>query len=178
MTNAELESLIVLYLQGDASRQQVIRLSDAIKSSPELRQRFQARLRLHRAQMAYLAKQESCSPRQAMLWLHGFAQRVGRSFAHLCLLALVFVELQVRLPDEVSGLVLFTDISAVEEMPGMPEMGEMPALADAPGGMALGNLEVPSDFDSPNGEVDDRFVPRLTPPDLLQPIEASEPTLV
>ena len=49
MTNAELESLIVLYLEGAASRQQVIRLRDAIKSSPELHQRFQARLRLHRA---------------------------------------------------------------------------------------------------------------------------------
>ncbi len=174
MTNAELESLIVLYLEGAASRQQVIRLRDAIKSSPELHQRFQARLRLHRAQMAYLSKQEGCSPRQAMLWLHGFAQRAGRTFAHLCLLALIFVELQVRLPEEVSGLVLFTDISAVEEM---PEMGEMPALADAPGGMALVNLELPSDFDLPNGEVHDRVVPHLTPPDLLHPVEASEPTL-
>ncbi len=175
MTNAELESLIVLYLEGAASRQQVIRLRDAIKSSPELHQRFQARLRLHRAQMAYLRKQEGRSPRQAMLWLHGFAQRAGRSFAHLCLLALIFVELQVRLPDEVSGLVLFTDISAVEEM---PEMGEMPALAAAPGGMAMVNPELPSDFDLPKGEVHDRVVPHLTPPDLLQPVEASEPTLV
>jgi hypothetical protein len=175
MSNAELESLIVLYLEGTASRQQVIRLRDAIKSSPEMQQRFQARLRLHRAQMAYLAKQEGCSPRQAMLWLHGFAQRAGRSFAHLCLLALVFVELQVRLPDEVSGLVLFSDISAVEEM---PEMGEMPTLAEAPGGMALVHVEFPGDFEVPKGEVHDRVVPHLTPPDLLQPIEASEPTLV
>lgn len=175
MSNAELESLIVLYLEGTASRQQVIRLRDAIKSSPEMHQRFQARLRLHRAQMAYLAKQDVRSPRQAMLWLHGFAQRTGRSFAHLCLLALVFVELQVRLPDEVSGLVLFTDISAVEEM---PEMGEMPTLAEAPGGMALVNVELPGDFELPKGEVHDRVVPHLTPPDLLQPVEASEPTLV
>ncbi|MEY4086634.1 MAG: hypothetical protein RLZZ405_822 [Verrucomicrobiota bacterium] len=175
MSNAELESLIVLYLEGTASRQQVIRLRDAIKSSPEMQQRFQARLRLHRAQMAYLVRQEERSPRQAMLWLHAFAQRTGRSFAHLCLLALVFVELQVRLPDEVSGLVLFTDISAVEEM---PEMGEMPALADAPGGMAMVNLELPSEFEQPSGEVHDRVVPHLIPPDLLQPVEASEPTLV
>ncbi|MFM7240814.1 MAG: hypothetical protein ACKO3A_01685 [Opitutia bacterium] len=175
MSNAELESLIVLYLEGTASRQQVIRLRDAIKSSPEMQQRFQARLRLHRAQMAYLAKQEERSPRQAMLWLHAFAQRAGRSFAHLCLLALVFVELQVRLPDEVSGLVLFTDLSVVEEM---PEMGEMPVLADAPGGMAMVNLELPSELEPPSGDVNDRVAPRLTPPDLLQPTEASDPTLV
>jgi hypothetical protein len=172
MSNAELESLIVLYLEGAASRQQVIRLRDAIKSSPEMHQRFQARLRLHRAQMAYLAKQESRSPRQAMLWLHAFAQRAGRSFAHLCLLALVFVELQVRLPDEVSGLVLFTDISAVEEM---PEMGAMPMLPEA-AGMALVNIELPTDFELPKGEVHDMVVPNLTPPELLQSIEPSEPT--
>jgi hypothetical protein len=173
MSNAELESLIVLYLEGAASRQQVIRLRDAIKSSPEMHQRFQARLRLHRAQMAYLAKQEGCSPRQAMIWLHAFAQRVGRSFAHLCLLALVFVELQVRLPDEVSGLVLFTDISAVEEM---PEMGEMPTLTDAAAGMALVNVDLPADFELPKGDVHDRVVPHLAPPDLLPSVEPTEPT--
>ncbi|NBX34386.1 hypothetical protein EBR16_03355 [bacterium] len=173
MSNAELESLIVLYLEGTASRQQVIRLRDAIKSSPEMHQRFQARLRLHRAQMAYLAKQEGRSPRQAMLWLHAFAQRVGRSFAHLCLLALVFVELQVRLPDEVSGLVLFTDISAVEEM---PEMGDMPALADTAAGMALVNVDLPADFELPKGDVHDMVVPHLAPPDLLPSVEPSEPS--
>jgi hypothetical protein len=29
----------------------------------------------------------------------------------------------------------------------------------------------------PNGEVHDRVVPHLTAPDLLHPVEASEPTL-
>ncbi|MEY4272572.1 MAG: hypothetical protein RL250_1438, partial [Verrucomicrobiota bacterium] len=95
MSNAELEALIVQYLEGSATRAQIVRLRDAIKSSPEMQQRFQARLRLHRAQMAYLAGRERRSPRQAMLWLHAFAQRAGRTFAHLCLLALIFVELQV-----------------------------------------------------------------------------------
>lgn len=175
MSNAELESLIVLYLEGNASRQQVIRLRDAIKSSPEMHQRFQARLRLHRAQMAYLAKQDVRSPRQAMLWLHAFAQRAGRSFAHLCLLALVFVELQVRLPDEVSGLVLFADISVAEEM---PVMGEMPALAETPGGMAKVNLELSAEPEVPKGELQDRVIPRLAPSDLLPTVEPVEPTLV
>lgn len=172
MSNAELESLIVLYLEGAATRQQVIRLRDAIKSSPEMHQRFQARLRLHRAQMAYLAKRESRSPQQAMLWLHAFAQRAGRSFAHLCLLALVFVELQVRLPDEISGLVLFTDISAVEEM---PEMGEMPGMPEATG-MALVNADFPVDLEPTKGEVPDMVIPNLAPTDLLPSFEPSEPT--
>jgi len=42
----------------------------------------------------------------------------------------------------------------------------------------LVNVEFPGDFEVPKGEVHDRVVPHLTPPDLLQPIEASEPTLV
>lgn len=172
MSNAELESLIVLYLEGSATRQQVIRLRDAIKSSPEMHQRFQARLRLHRAQMAYLAKHEARSPRQAMLWLHAFAQRVGRSFAHLCLLALVFVELQVRLPDEISGLVLFADISAVEEM---PEMGEMPGMPET-AGMALVNVDLPADLEPTKGELPDMVIPNIGPTDLLPSFDPSEPT--
>ena len=164
MTNAELESLIVLYLEGAASRQQVIRLRDAIKSSPELHQRFQARLRLHRAQMAYLSKQEGCSPRQAMLWLHGFAQRAGRTFAHLCLLALVLVELQVTIPAEYSGLLSYVDAPAAEEQ-------------------VLGGNEVPlrllteavQDLDlSQAVEVPDLTMPNLVLPEMAMPSE--EPT--
>jgi hypothetical protein len=175
MSNAELEALILQYLDGTATRQQVIRLRDAIKSSPELHQRFQARLRLHRAQMAFLADQQVRSPRQAMLWLHGFAQRAGRSFAHLCLLALVFVELRVRIPDEYSGLVLYAETSVVEEMPAMPEM---PILADGPAGMALVNLDLPVEIELPNGELRDMVVPDLTQPELLQQADPVEPTTV
>ncbi len=173
MSNAELESLIVLYLEGSASRSQVVRLRDAIKSSPEMHQRFQARLRLHRAQMAYLVKQETASPRQAMLWLHAFAQRAGRSFAHLCLLALVFVELQVRIPAEYSGLVLYAETSAGDDM---PEMGEMPTLVEAPGGVATVTIDLPADLDLPRGEIHDMVMPNLSQPDLLQSIEPTEPT--
>ena len=175
MSNAELEALIVQYLEGSATRAQVVRLRDAIKSSPEMQQRFQARLRLHRAQMAYLAGRERRSPHQAMLWLHAFAQRAGRSFAHLCLLVLIFVELQVRIPAEYSGLVLYAETSVADEM---PEMGEMPVLSEAPGNLAATNLDLPADLDVPAGEVHDRVIPRLDQPDLLQSTDAGEPTLV
>jgi hypothetical protein len=175
MSNAELESLIVQYLEGTATRTQVVRLRDAIKSSPAMQQRFQARLRLHRAQMAFLADRERRSPHQAMLWLHAFAQRVGRSFAHLCLLALVFVELQVRIPAEYSGLVLYAETAVADEM---PEMGEMPTLTEMPGNLAATNLELPADLDVPAGEVQDSVIPRLDQPDLLQTTDAGEPTVV
>jgi hypothetical protein len=175
MSNAELEALIIQYLEGSATRAQVVRLRDAIKSSPEMHQRFQARLRLHRAQMAYLADRDQRSPGQAMLWLHAFAQRAGRSFAHLCLLALVFVELQVRIPAEYSGFVLYAETSVADEM---PDMGDMPVLTEAPGNLAALNLDLPNDLDLPAGEVHDMVIPRLDQPDLLQSADAGEPTVV
>jgi len=175
VSNAELEALIIQYLDGSATRAQIVRLRDAIKSSPEMQQRFQARLRLHRAQMACLAVQERRSPHQAMLWLHAFAQRIGRSFAHLCLLALIFVELQVRIPAEYSGLVLYAETTVADEA---SEMGEMPVLAEAPGNLAATNLELPTDLEMPTGEVHDMVMPRLDPPDLLPSADMGEPTVV
>ena len=175
MSNAELEALIVQYLEGTASRAQVVRLRDAIKSSPEMHQRFLARLRLHRAQMAYLADRDRSSPAQAMLWLHAFAQRVGRSFAHLCLLALVFVELQVRIPAEYSGLVLYAETPVADEM---PEMGEMPVLTEGVVNLTAINVDFPPDLEVPSGNVNDMGIPRLDQPDLLQSAEPGEPTVV
>ena len=98
MSNSEFESLVVGYLEGTASQVQIVRLRDAIKSSPAMQQRFHSRLRLHQAQLSVLRRREDSSFMTAMLWLQGFAQRSGRSFAHLCLLALVFVELRVTIP--------------------------------------------------------------------------------
>ena len=110
-----------------------------------------------------------------MLWLHAFAQRIGRSFAHLCLLALIFVELQVRIPAEYSGLVLYAETTVADEA---SEMGEMPVLAEAPGNLAATNLELPTDLEMPTGEVHDMVMPRLDPPDLLPSADMGEPTVV
>ena len=81
-------------------------------------------------------------------WLHAYGQRMGRSFAHLCLLALVFVELQVTIPAEYSGLLAYVEAKVpaaepvlnVEDMPvlvlkevvqeaELSQSGDMPELS-------------------------------------------------
>lgn len=150
MSNIELESLIVGYLDGTASRSQVIRLRDAIKSSPEMSRRFQARLRLHRAQLAFLRHKESGSASSSLLWLRQFAQRTGRSFAHLCLLALVFVQLRVTIPAEYSGLMFYVEAPVAEEASVLDSEREALLLiepiqeAEAPLGADMSDVVMPS----------------------------------
>jgi hypothetical protein len=124
MSAAEFESLVALFLEGNASAEQVARLRAALSASPALRARFQASARLHRAQLACLSHREERSTAGVMSWLHAYGQRMGRSFAHLCLLALVFVELQVTIPAEYSGLLAYVEAQVPAEEPvlGTAEM--------------------------------------------------------
>ena len=124
MSAAEFESLVALFLEGNASAEQVARLRAALSASPALRARFQASARLHKAQLACLSHREERSTAGVMTWLHAYGQRMGRSFAHLCLLALVFVELQVTIPAEYSGLLAYVEAQVTEEEPvlGSAEM--------------------------------------------------------
>ena len=115
MSSSEFESLVAQYLEGTATPAQLARLRQAVGGSPELLRRFQSSVRLHRAQLSILSVREERSLAGVMTWLHGFAQRMGRSFAHLCLLALVFVELRVTIPSEYSGLLSYIDSPAAEE---------------------------------------------------------------
>jgi len=124
MSAAEFETLVALFLEGNASAEQVARLRAAMSASPALRARFQASARLHQAQLACLSRREERSSAGVMSWLHAYGQRMGRSFAHLCLLALVFVELQVTIPAEYSGLLSYVEEQAPAEEPvlGSTEM--------------------------------------------------------
>ena len=124
MSAAEFESLVALFLEGNASPEQVARLRAALSASPALRARFQASARLHKAQLACLSHREERSAAGVMSWLHAYGQRMGRSFAHLCLLALVFVELQVTIPVEYSGLLAYVEAQVPAEEPvlGSTEM--------------------------------------------------------
>jgi hypothetical protein len=124
MSAAEFESLVALFLEGNASSDQVARLRAALSGSPALRARFQASARLHKAQLACLSHREERSTAGVMTWLHAYGQRMGRSFAHLCLLALVFVELQVTIPAEYSGLLSYVEAQVPAEEPvlGSAEM--------------------------------------------------------
>ena len=61
MSAAEFESLVALFLEGNASAEQVARLRTALSGSPALRARFQASARLHQAQLACLSHREERS---------------------------------------------------------------------------------------------------------------------
>lgn len=166
MSSSEFESLVAAFLEGSATEAQLARLRAALGQSPDLRARFQSRVRLHKAQLNFLSRREERSLSGVMTWLHAFGQRMGRSFAHLCLLALVLVELQVTIPAEYSGLLSYVDAPAAEEQ-------------------VLGGAELPlrlltdvvPDFDlSQSAEVPDLTMPSLVMPDMPTPIE--EPTAV
>ncbi len=120
-TLAEFDQLTYAYLDGAASREQVLRLRDAIRASDDFRRRFHARMRLHGAQTAYLRSRRSEGVAQALRSLNAFAQRFGRASAHLCLLLLVFVELRVTVPAEYSGLMFY-----VESAVGIADEPEFP----------------------------------------------------
>ena len=165
MSTSEFESLVASFLEGNASESQIARLRDALKASPELRNRFQSKVRLHRAQLSFLSGREERSFAGVMQWLHAFSQRMGRSFAHLCLLALVFVELRVTIPAEYSGLLSYIDAPAAEET-------------------ILGSVDMPQrlltdisqDFDLSQGaDMPDLVLPPIMP-DIVSPTD--EPTTV
>ncbi len=160
MSNAELESLILCYLDGTATRAQVVRLRNAIQASAEMRQRFHARVRLHKAQMAFLRGRADLDAAQAVAGLARFAQRAGRIFAHACVLALVFVQLRVTLPAEYSGLMLYVEDTLAEEASvegvtvSTPDTTPLAVVA-----------EVMPD------EMPEMALPTLTIPDMFNPVE-------
>ncbi len=160
MSNAELESLILCYLDGTASREQVVRLRNALQASAEIRRRFHARVRLHKAQMAFLRGRADLDASQAVAALSRFAQRAGRIFAHACVLALVFVQLRVTLPAEYSGRMLYVVDALAEESSvegvTVPSADSMPLAVVA---------EVMPD------EMPEMALPTLTIPDMFKPME-------
>lgn len=94
----EFDALVHAYLDGDASASQIVALRDALRARPELRARLAALVRLHRAQSAVLGRGRSTPFADALAGLAKFADRAGRFLAHACVLALVFVELDVAMP--------------------------------------------------------------------------------
>ena len=168
MSAAEFESLVALFLEGNASAEQVARLRAAMSASPALRSRFQASARLHQAQLACLSHREERSTAGVMSWLHAYGQRMGRSFAHLCLLALVFVELQVTIPAEYSGL-----LSYVEEQ--VPAEETVLVAEDMPVRLIT---DVAQEAElSQSVEVPELTMPVLVMPEMVMPVSYTHLTL-
>lgn len=98
MTSADFDRHVGVYLDGEATRSQVLALRRALRERPELRSRLASLVRLHRAQSAALARRaRPCLP-GILAHLRAMADRGGRALAHACLLLLVCVELDVALP--------------------------------------------------------------------------------
>ena len=91
----DFDALVFAYLDGDASSAEVVALRDALRARPELRARLAALVRLHRAQSVVLGRGRTTPFADALAGLARFADRAGRFLAHACVLALVFVELDV-----------------------------------------------------------------------------------
>ena len=161
MSTSEFESLVAAFLEGSATETQVARLRSALGNSAELRSRFQSRVRLHKAQLSFLSRREERSLSGVMTWLHAFGQRMGRSFAHLCLLALVLVELQVTIPAEYSGLLSYVDVQDAEEqvMPGTE--GPLRLVTDS-----LQDFELTQSV-----EIPDLTMPNFVMPDMAMPVD-------
>lgn len=166
MSTSEFESLVVAFLEGNASESQVARLRAALGQSPELRVRFQSRVRLHKAQLSFLSRREERSISGVMIWLHAFGQRMCRSFAHLCLLGVIMVQLQVTIPAEYSGLLWYVDAAGEGQV--VLGGGEMPGL---------NIVEITHEPDSPPlVEVPDLAMPNFVMPEMAMPAE--EPTSI
>jgi hypothetical protein len=167
MSAAEFESLVALFLEGNASAEQVARLRAVLSGSPALRARFQASARLHKAQLACLSHREERSMAGVMSWLHAYGQRLGRSFAHLCLLALVFVELQVTIPAEYSGLLSYVEakVPAPETVLGAEGMPVM-VLAEV-----VQEAELSQSAEAPELTMPVIAMPVLGMPDMVVPSE-------
>lgn len=136
---AEFDQLTYAYLDGVATPPQVLRLRAAIRTSADLRIRFQSRMRLHAAQTAYLRSCRQAGVSQVIRSLSAFAQRMGRASAHLCLILLLFAELRVTVPAEYSGLMYYFEsaVGSVTE-PDFP-LSVSPDETDQP--LSTGGIE-------------------------------------
>ena len=98
MTPRDFDRQVGVYLDGEASRVQVLAIRRALREQPELKSRLAALVRLHRAQSAVLTRPARPSLALILSQLRAIADRAGRFLAHACILVLVCVELDVAVP--------------------------------------------------------------------------------
>lgn len=160
MSTDEFESLLEGFLDGTATADQLAVLRKALHDSASRRELFRARVRMQRAQVAVLRRGRARSFGFAFAWLHVFGQRLGRSCAHLCLLALVFVELQVTLPAEYSDLLPYLDA---------PTSSDSRTLGLVEGPLRLVTESAPEAEHAHVGEAHELLMPALVMPDMAMP---------
>lgn len=103
MSFTEFENLVERYLDGNISRAEETRLLELIKKSPDLKNRFKAKVRLHQAINKCLAAHQTKQAYHSFAWLRVYVKRMSQVASCACLIALVFVQLRVTLPSEYTG---------------------------------------------------------------------------
>lgn len=162
MSLTEFEVLVERYLEGNISRVEEARLLKFIQESPELKNRFKAKVRLHEAQLECLAADKSKQAYLSFTWLRLFVNRMSQVASYACLVATVFVQLRVTLPAEYSGLLYHISERVSEDFEEMTENVTPDAM--------VANLEQDdlSDMSMPDSENNDI----LSPIDELESSEA------
>lgn len=144
MTPRDFDHLVGLYLDGEASRAQVLALREAMRANPELRARLAAHVRLHRAQVS--APRRSLA--SSLAGLRAFAARSGLALAHACVLLLVVVELDVALPRIDTQSWAPAPVRALPEPVSAPVSPELPAAVAAPDELPLPEVREADFLDS------------------------------
>ena len=85
------------------SRVEEVRLLKLIQESPDFKNRFKAKVRLHQAMNKCLAGNKTKQAYLSFAWLRIYVKRMSQVASYACLIALVFVQLRVTLPSEYSG---------------------------------------------------------------------------
>lgn len=153
MSPADFDRVVSVYLDGEATRAQVLALRQTLRERPELKGRLAALVRLHRAQSAALVRPSRPSLALVLSQLRAAADRGGRALAHVCLLLLVCVELDVAVPrmdahDWVNGGRPTPVLMPVAEVIGSEVMGTVMGTVmgeDAPPTEPLGGEAEPAD---------------------------------
>ena len=103
MSFTEFENLVERYLEGNISRAEEVRLLKLIQESPDFKNRFRAKVRLHEAMNQCLATSKTKQAYLSFAWLQIYVKRMSQVASYACLIALVFVQLRVTLPSEYTG---------------------------------------------------------------------------
>lgn len=107
MSLSEFENLVERYLEGNISRAEELRLLKLVQETPEFKNRFKAKVRLHQAMNQCLSSDKTKQASLSFAWLRVYVKRMSQVASYACLIALVFVQFRVTLPSEYSGALYY-----------------------------------------------------------------------
>lgn len=115
MSLSEFENLVERYLEGSISRVEEARLLKLIQESPQFKNTFKAKVRLHRAMNQCLSSDKTKQAYLSFAWLRVYVKRMSQVASYACLIALVFVQFRVTLPSEYSGALYYLTAAMTDD---------------------------------------------------------------